>query len=199
MKKMLTIFLVLITMVSLVGVVAWGKRAAKSNQKGINYAHALLAQNALLPQRPQVPVPEHITYGFLFSQTLTIKQKATGQNNPSASGLVIRTAIEKEANLSDAEVRAFDAIAFACAQQVRQQDEKAGKVIAAFRARFPQRTIPTGETLPPPPAELKILQEQRDSFIASARNKLREVLGEQVANRLDEVVKHRISSNAKVP
>ena len=199
MKKKLMIILSLIITASLVSGVVWGKRIARSSFIGSKYATALPAQTARSMQKPQTPVPEHVIYGFLFSQILAIKQKATGQNNPSASGLVIRTSIEKEANLSDAEIRAFDAIAFACAQQVRQQDERAGKVIAAFRAQFPQKTIPNGESLPQPPAELKILQEQRDGIITSAKNKLREVLGEQAFSRLDDVVKRRISSAAKVP
>lgn len=112
-----------------------------------------------------------------------------GRSTLDASGQVIRTSVERDANLGDEQVLALTNIAFACARQLRQQDERAGRIIAAFRARYPGGKIPPGESLPPPPAELKLLQEERNAIILRARDSLRETIGEQVFSRLDEVVK----------
>lgn len=141
------------------------------------------------PTAQAAPVPEHVIYGFLFNRTARF--------NSSMSRQLVRTSTEKEANLTDEQILALADIALACAEQLQQQDAKARQIIAAFRARFPDKQIPPGVPLPPPPPELKLLQAERNAIILRARNRLREAFGEEVFKRFDEAVKRRTAVKAQ--
>jgi hypothetical protein len=176
--------------------VVFGKRSA-NKQADYKRLSAMREQDAALP-RSQLSIPEHITYGFFFNRIIAVQQRATGRPDAYASGQVIRTSIEREANLSDAQLLVLNNIAFVCTQQLRGQDKRAGQIIAAFRARYPKGIVPPGESLPPPPTELKAMQEERNAIVLRARDQLRRVFGEQVFNRLDEILKRDIASNVQI-
>ncbi len=198
MRRRLTVMALFMATLSTSAVV-FGKRNVNDKRtpdKHIRVA-AARAQDSNLPATRPAPIPEHLTYGFFFNQIIALQQRATGRPDASVIGQVIRTSIEREANLNGAQILALNNIAFACVQQLRQQDARAGQIIAAFRARYPQRIIPPGESPPPPPAELRVLQEERNAIILRARDRLRQVLGEQAFNRLDEILKRSTSSNVR--
>jgi hypothetical protein len=194
MERKLAIVAVLL-IVSSISAVVFGKRAISGKQAVKKYSALPRTQEASLFPQPQASIPEHVAYSFLFNRLIMVKQKVTKSTNPTATGLIVRTSIEQEAGLEDAQIRALDSIAFSCMQQVREQDERAGRVIAAFRARYPQRRIPPGESLPPPPAELRFMQVERNAIILRAQSQLREAIGEQAFNRLNDVVRRRIVGN----
>lgn len=195
MKRRLTI-IACFAVALLMSTVVFGKRSANKQTADKRFL-AMHEQAAALPQS-LLPIPEHITYGFFFNRIIAIQQKATGRPDARAIGQVIRTSVEREAGLSDAQLLALNNIAFVCTQQLRQQDKRAGQIIAAFRVRYPKGIIPPGEALPPPPVELKVLQEERNAIVLRARDQLRRVFGEQVFNRLDEILKRDIASNVQI-
>lgn len=78
---------------------------------------------------------------------------------------------------------------------MKQQDEKAQKIITAFRARYPGGKVPQGESLPPPPPELTRLWEERKAIILHARDRLREAFGEQKFKQFDAFLNNRPESS----
>lgn len=196
MRRRLTIIALFVVALSTSAVV-FGKRSVNDKRAFDKHAAVVQERDRNLPAAQPALIPEHVSYGSFFNRIIAIQQKATGRPDASAVGQVIRTSIEREANLSGAQILALNNIAFACVQELRQQDERAGRIIAAFRARYPQRIIPPGESPPPPPVELKVLQEERNAIILRARDRLRQVLGVEAFNRLDGILKRRSSGSVQ--
>lgn len=133
-------------------------------------------------------VPDHVVYGFLFQRVVSVKGKIKELQAQRRIARKPTFPLQKEANLSEAQAIQLEAIAFACQQEVAQQDEKARAIIIAFRSQFPDGRIPDGVT-PSTPPELKVMWEERNAIILRARDQLRATLGEQEFHRFDQYAK----------
>ena len=144
------------------------------------------------PQSETLPsVPEHIIYGFLFRNVTRNNERNIDLR---AKGTVTKKyfAFRRELGFTAEQSRLLTEIASDCESQVRQQDRNAQFIIAEFRARLPK----TKEAqAPPPPAELKTMWEERNAIILRARDRLRDALGEDTFDRLDNFAKFRYGTN----
>ncbi len=140
---------------------------------------------------PQVneAAPDHVIYGLLFERVVSVKKKIRELQGQGRIARKPTYALQKEAQLSEAQAEALEGIAFACREEVARQDEKAKTSISAYRAQFPNGKIPDGVTPPPPPPELKVMWEERNAMILRARDRLRTVLGEESFRRFDRQAK----------
>lgn len=109
----------------------------------------------------------------------------------------LRTYVQLRARLNSEEARLLDEIASTCVQQVSQQDHEALAVIEKFRAQFPDGRVPKGIKLPPPPPELKAMQQQRDAIILGARDRVRSVLGDIGFNKVNTFIEKYISPTTR--
>lgn len=142
-------------------------------------------------------VPDYVVYWTVFHKVVLIREKARelqaqgrlGQNRPAP--------LQQEAGLTQAQAIALEGIAFACEQQVKQQDAKAKVIADAFRAQFPGGRIPDNATPPAPPPELKVLWDERNAMILRARDQLRTAFGEEVFARFDGYAKSRFGKNVE--
>jgi hypothetical protein len=100
-----------------------------------------------------------------------------------------RVMFQRSANLSDEEARALNQIADNCMQKVTELDKRAREIIAAHRAENQSRNVARGDPLPPPPAELSQLQQDRNNVILQAVEQIRIAFGDTEFNRFDEYVK----------
>lgn len=149
------------------------------------------------PQQQVQEVPEHVPYIFLFHQLASLKQQADEADRQGKNDSSLRSLFKNQAALNDEQASALDTIAFDCVREVAQQDAKAKVIIDAFKARHPGGKLQRGETLPPPPAELTAMQEERNAIILRARDRLHTALGEQEFNRFEEFVKQHVVPNVK--
>jgi hypothetical protein len=140
--------------------------------------------------KPPGHIPEHVSYGFLFLTVTNFRSKAAERGRPHAPNSVLT----KEAALSEAHARALEAVAAATVAEVEQQDARAREVIKAFRARYPGGVVPRGERLPPPPSELKTMQEERNAIILRGRDRVRAAFGEREYARFNEFVLKRFAA-----
>ena len=135
------------------------------------------------------PIPEHVAYNFLFLSVASFRKKATERGKPEA----INSALQREAALSDMQARLLDEIAAATLKEVDLQDARARVIIEAFRAHYPGGIVPQGEKLPPPPPELKAMQEERNSMVLRGRDRLLAVFGQQEFGRFNKFVMNRFA------
>jgi hypothetical protein len=98
---------------------------------------------------------------------------------------------QRNANLSDEEARALNQIADDCMQKITELDKRARQIVAAHRAENRSRNVAAGDPLPPPPAELSQLQEERNNDIVAAVEQIRIAFGDTEFKRLDEYVKNK--------
>ena len=144
------------------------------------------------PQR--IPAPTAVVYSALFHHVTGVIQQADETQRQGKDASSLRALFRDKANLSDVQARDLDRIATDCVREVAVQDALAQQIIGAFKARFPPGRLPAGVKLPPPPPELKQMQEERDAMILRARDRLRVALGENEFQRFDEFVTKRVGS-----
>lgn len=139
-------------------------------------------------------IPEHVPYMFLFDHHYSNLRKAAELEQEGKDGGVYRSMFKRRAELSDAQAGQLDQVTLDCEQELALQDAKAQPLIDAYRKQYPSGALPDGVTLPPPPAELDAMQQERDAIILRARDRLRAALGEAEFARFDAFVKSRIGA-----
>jgi len=123
-----------------------------------------------------------------------LREKTTELQAQGRIGLKPYFPLQQEAGLTEGEATALEAIAFACREQVRQQDEKAKAIIIAFQSHFPGGRAPESGA-PPPPPELKTMWEERSAIILRARDQLRAAFGDEEFARFDNYSKFQYGTN----
>ena len=147
------------------------------------------------PQAEQVP--EHVVYGMLFREVNEFGKKAKEKENRGENASDLRNFHRNKADLDERQTKALEKIAADCQSEVDVLDRKARKIILDARALHPGGLLAKGETLPPPPAELKNLGEQRVKTILKARDFLRASLGEGEFQRFDKLSKKEASEKLR--
>ncbi len=140
-------------------------------------------------------IPQHVIYSHLFHQLASFKKQAEEAESKGKDGRPLRSLFKREAELNDVQAFALDVIASECLREVAMQDAKAKVAIDAFKSRFPNGRMPPGQTPPPPPSELTVMQEQRNAIILRARERLQLKLGEQEFSQFEAFVNRRVASN----
>lgn len=148
-------------------------------------------------QEANAQIPDTVTYRQLFRHVDFVKQKAEEKDKKGEDGSSLRAFYKRQAKLSDKQARDLDDIAAECNAAVEKLDKKAKKLVDDFRAKHPGGKLAEGELPPAPPAELGLLQEERNNTILQAREKLRAAFGEQEFERFGEYVKRGIVPNIK--
>lgn len=187
MSKRLLLILCVSTLA--LGALAFGSRAQSDGSR------ERAAQLDLEPHTPELP--EHVPYMFLFARQAhflkeaeKLERQGVGMQNEVAA---YRTALKQEAELNDEQARSFDEIAAECARKVALKDAQAKVIIDALAAQFPDGKVPEGVELPPPPAELSVLQQERDAIILEARDRLRAAFGDEEFARFNRFVKETVT------
>ena len=135
---------------------------------------------ASAPPPQHTAVPEHVIYQHLFHHVFLMGERA---------------GYKSQAGLTDEQARLLSEVAAEGEREVQQVDARAKVIIDAFRARYPGGRVPSGEVPPPPPAEIRALQAERNAAILRARDRLRAAFGEQEFSRFSEFVRNRVAPN----
>ena len=134
-------------------------------------------------------VPRPVVYWLLFQHIKTLNLMADKLDTEKKEGQPYREHYKLNAKLSDEQMARLNRIVEDCYRQVSQQDAKAKKLIDETRARVPGGKLEAGQLPPPPPAELKRMQKERDAMILAAYNRLRAAFGEEEFRRFDKFVR----------
>ena len=140
-------------------------------------------------------IPQHAYYQHIFHHVAELSKVAEKAEQKGEDGSKFRDLYKRVAGLSNTQARALDAIALRCERQLKTQDERAFKIIEAFRSRVTK--LKSGEPLPPPPPELDVLQQERNDIIVRSITHLRETFGEVEFRRFDEFIKRNTNVTVK--
>ena len=164
---------------------------------------ALARQSQSVQQSSAQPrpggVPDYVAYKHLFHHVAAFKKKAEETERDGKDGAPFRTFFKRKAQLSDEQARLLDQIASDFDQEVKLQDARAKVLIDAYRAQYPDGKVPHGETPKPPPAELKVMTQERNAIILRARDRLRAAFGDDEFRRFDDFVKRNVAPNVNQP
>ncbi len=139
-----------------------------AQQGGLQWLHTPAPQ-------PGDPVPDHIVYGHFFHLVFTLKNADQ---------------FSKDSGLNDEQAAAVVQVAKDCESDLAAQDAKAFAVINEFRAKVGK--LPPGSELPPPPAALKGLQEERDAIVLRHRGRLQVALGANKFDQLEQAIRRTL-------
>jgi hypothetical protein len=138
-------------------------------------------------------LPPEARYLILFRRLASSpsQNQISEPSEPRVERPNYRVVFQRSAHLSDEEARALNQIADNCMQKVTELDKRAREFIAAHRAENPPRKVAPGDPLPPPPAELSQLQQDRNNVILVAVEQIRIAFGDTEFKRFDEYVKNQ--------
>ena len=162
----------------------------------ISAAHNKKVVTQEAPPPPSEP-PAEVVYSAFFHFVVELQRQAAELDNEGQEGYFLRDYVKTQTGLTDQEARRLGEISAACVEAVSQQDGKALVVIQKFRSQFPGGRIPAGVKIPPPPPELKVLQQERNQIILAAKGKLAIALGETSFDRVATFARSRITFNTQ--
>lgn len=159
---------------------------------------AALRAGSPTPEDAQaVNAPKHVVYGLLFREVAAFRKIAREKELRGEDGSFLHRHHKENIKLDDTQAEALAKGAEETDREVRKLDREARKIIDKGRARHPDGKLKDGEALPPPPAELKALQQQRDAVIMKGREELRAALGDTEFQRFDEFVQQEVTKRMK--
>lgn len=183
-------------------VLAPGRQAGRSLQLDKSGAvvnasgSAATSQQEIVEQQAAV-VPEHVVYWHLFHHINVLNRQAAEAESRGEDATAIRSYYKREAELEESQNVTMNQIAADTEQAVLTIDAQAKQVIASYRAARPSGVMNQGETLPPPPAELAGLQEQRNAAILQGRERLQAAFGATEFQQFQSFVSQKVASQIR--
>lgn len=184
-KSLLTISLVVI---SVCAVAFGGRISGRAGKANVTQDVTVAREQGL---------PEHVPYIFLFEHLRHLKKKSDEFKNQGKDGSGFQRRFKKTLVIDDDQFARLEEIALSLEPELEAVDKKAEKVIKEFKKTYPEGVVPPGTVIPPPPAELTALQEERNRLILRGRDRLKGALGEMEFNRFDQIMKSRLAPNIK--
>jgi hypothetical protein len=134
-------------------------------------------------------LPLFVRYGILFRRLAGSQSGGQDSGTPGTSNESRYAALlQREVPLSVEQTRELLEVAGECQRQVAEVDARAKAIIETFRSQNPPASQSAPGERPPPPPELAQLQQERNSVILRAREKLRAAFGEETFRRFDSYV-----------
>jgi hypothetical protein len=130
----------------------------------------------------------HVIYHFI-RQAAYLSRKADALDQTNGTGAFLRRAFSSTLGLSDSDVASVMAVVKDLDAQFAALDKQAAKIIADAKSH------PTAEGLiPPPPPELKTLQQQKVALMRSLRATIIQRLNPAIVAAIDAHL-HRLSNH----
>lgn len=146
------------------------------------FAIALNAKTRFMPkparQSQARAIPEAVIYSILFHYVVDVKAQAEEVARSGKDASSLSSHFRRAANLDDRQARILDEIATEVVREVESQNGKAREAIDKFKSQFPGGKVPKGVKLPPPPPELREMQQEKNAILLLGHDKLRAALGE---------------------
>ncbi|HKG59893.1 MAG TPA: hypothetical protein VKB05_08965 [Pyrinomonadaceae bacterium] len=163
---------------------------------GLNKEDREPASQTQTQQAPASPqdqeVPLHVVYDQMFRHIKELNKKADEEASQGKDGEHFRTLYKRLARLEDPQSQALDRIAREVDREIEPLNKKAIEIIRSIRERHKDGKLAQGELPPEPPAELRVLADERRQVIMRAREELRASIGDDAFQRFDKFVKKRI-------
>lgn len=156
-------------------------------------SQAVPQRKELIPADQKAEVPEYILYDQMFRLIAKFKKKAEEQEGKGEQALWFRDYFQKEANLSDGQTVILQDSALKFVAEVEVVDMQARVIIENIRAKIPRGQPITDKKVLEPPVELKALQKKREELALHYRDQLREQLGSEQFQNIDNYVHQELT------
>jgi len=159
------------------------------------------AQSQTVPQASgstTSPLPPRVVYAQLFRHILFLDKQADLADQRGLSGDALRSFYQTQSNLTLAEATALKTIAANTVAAAKGFDDQATAIIQQIRAQFPGGKLPSKNALPPPPAQLQVLQDAKDKLILDQVAALQAAFGPDRFKQFDTFVQREFTPHLTV-
>ena len=139
-------------------------------------------------------VPDEIVYFILFNHLVGLKSQSE-KLDAKGETLNYFKLYEDQAKLDNSQSQFLFQTAQDCIDATRQVDRQAKEIITKARAKFPKGEVQSPEDIPPPPKELRELQQQKDDIVIHFRDVLKDGLRTDKFNEFNRFARQRIAPN----
>ena len=137
-------------------------------------------------------VPDKIVFFILFNHLVGLKEQAEKAAEKGES-LNYLGMYEEQANLNNAQSQFLFQTAQDCMDAIKPINDEAKEIITKAQANFPKGEVKSPEDLPPPPQELKELQQRKDDVVLRFRDVLKDGLGTQKFGEFNDFARQKIA------
>lgn len=145
------------------------------------------------PEQAGGPVPDEIVYGYLFRSILMFQDKAQEEEKQGRLGTGYTKAIQATLKIDDATAKALDEVAAAWTTKEKEMASKAESLLNKATGSQPA-TEREAQLVANSKAELQVLYEEMNQSILTARDSLRERLGEKQFEVLERSIEENVTS-----
>lgn len=140
-------------------------------------------------------LPPHLPYLFMFEHLNRIRAQAEDMKKHGKDGSGFQRRFRDRLNVDDQQFRSLDQIAEQVHAETARLDREAHVITEEFHKKYPPGAVPEGVIIPPPPLKLLALQEMRTNAILRARDRVKNILGEDGFAGFDENLKQKMLPN----
>jgi len=145
------------------------------------------------------PIPIDVVYRLFLRHVATFEQQAQELENQGKDGSSYRNHVIRKFSINADQFGAVASVATDFGRALDENEVKARSIVAAFQEEhFPGGRLRLGETPPPPPAELKLLNNERRQLTLQAMQRLHDSLGDQDFYALDATLRGRFAGQIQV-
>ena len=126
-----------------------------------------------------------------------LNKLAREQQQKGKDGSGFQRRFQRVLDIDDEQFKPVNDIALSAISKIDKLDQQAKLIVDAFKERYPDGVLPEGKMSPPPPAELAVLQQQRDEAVLRGSRRIKAALGEGEFTRFDESIKSRNRPDVK--
>jgi len=137
-------------------------------------------------------VPDEIVYFILFNHLVSLKGEAAKETDRGRP-LDYFKLYQDQAKLTNSQSQLLFQTAQDCIDATSQIDREARDIIVKAREDFTRGEAGSPSDIPPPPRELKALQEQKNTLVLQFRDVLRDQLGTETFAEFDTFARQKIT------
>lgn len=151
------------------------------------------------------PMPVELAYWVLFQEVQSLKEKDAEFRSQGETSEFKSSFYSERLGLEASQFSAVDSAAIECLTNLQPIDQRAREIVDQYRSAYPggelkKKTTTSSsknvsgfpdalyERLPPPPAELTQLQNQKNQIILNAKQKIKQSLGQNEFSEFDTLV-----------
>lgn len=148
------------------------------------------------PTLTQLPIPEARAFASFFRATVRLDDRAQELDRTGKTSKGLRRGIASALGLSDSAYETIVAVARKVERRVERLDARAREIIGRIQAEYagPVRKA----NVPPPPAELTRLQDERDKIVSEGIAELQSRLGDESFSAVKAYLSRRMGTKARL-
>jgi len=150
---------------------------------------------SVLPEKitPAQEVPPTVLWHMIFSLSRMTEQEAKKMNQQGRNGDAWSQYFIKRGALSAASEKIFKETAAAYLKDLEPIDRRAKEVTDAMRAQYPKGLIKDPKNMPLPPAELGVLQQQKNALVLRYRDAFKNAVSPESFNKFSDFLTNDFS------